>query len=58
MFSMSQGLRDMLVARPRVEKQGFAFKGTIEDSEVKTFWVEENVVYDDFIRANLEWSLL
>jgi hypothetical protein len=53
MFSMSHGLRDMLGVRNKMEKQGYAFRGTIGESEVEAFCVEENVVYDDFVRTKI-----
>jgi hypothetical protein len=53
MFSMSHGLRDMLGVRNKMEKQGYVFEGTVGESEVKAFCVEENVVYDDFIRTKV-----
>jgi hypothetical protein len=53
MFSMSQGLRDMLGVKRRIGKQGYAFRGTVDESEVRTFCFEENVVYDDFVRTRI-----
>jgi hypothetical protein len=58
MFSMSHGLRDMLVAEHKFGKQGYTFRGTIEESEVKVFCVEENMVYDDFVKAKLSTEIL
>jgi hypothetical protein len=58
MFSMSHGLRDLLDVRCRKEKKGYTFGGTVEESEVKAFCVEENVVYDDFVRARITNEVL
>lgn len=53
MFSMSRGLRDMLFVRPRMEKQGYVFRGTVEESEVRASCAEENLIYNDFVRAKI-----
>jgi len=58
MFSMSYSLRDMLGVRKKMEKQGYAFRGTIGESEVKAFCVEENIVYDDFVRTEITTEIL
>ncbi len=39
-------------------KQGYAFRGTVEESEVKTFCAQENVTYDDFVRAKITNDIL
>jgi hypothetical protein len=58
MFSMSRGLRDLLDVRCKTEKQGYTFRGTVEESEIITFCAEENVVYDDFVRAKITNEIL
>jgi hypothetical protein len=58
MFSMSGGLRDMLGVRRTVEKQGYAFRGTVEESEIRTFCKEENVCYEDFVSAKPTMEIL
>jgi hypothetical protein len=58
MFSMSRGLRDKLGVRCKIEKQGYAFSGTVEEGEVRAFCEEENVAYEDFIRAKLSTEIL
>jgi len=49
MFSMSQGLRDTLGVRRKIRKQGYAFRGTVEESEVRAFCDEERVPFEDFV---------
>jgi len=58
MFSMSRGLRALLDVRCKREKQGFAFGGTVEESEVRTFCTEENVIYEDFVRTKITNEML
>jgi hypothetical protein len=58
MFSMSRGLRDLLDVRCKSEKQGYTFRGTVEESEIRAFCAEENVVYDDFVRAKITNEIL
>ena len=58
MFSMSRGLRDKLNVNRRVEKQGYAFRGTVEESEVRAFCNEENLTYEDFVRVKLSTEIL
>jgi hypothetical protein len=53
MFSMSHGLRDMLCVRRKTEKQGYGFEGTVPEGEVRAFCLEQNLIYDDFVRANV-----
>ena len=48
---MSHGFRDMLVTKRKAEKQGYAFRGTIEEGEVEICCRRENMIYDDFLRA-------
>jgi hypothetical protein len=58
MFSMSRSLRDLLDVRCKTEKQGYTFRGTAEEGEIRTFCAEENVVYDDFVRAKITNEIL
>jgi hypothetical protein len=58
MFSMSHGLRDMLCVRRKTEKQGYFFEGTVGEGEVRAFCLEQNLIYDDFVRANVTADIL
>lgn len=58
MFSTSRRLRDVLRARNKIGKQGFTFRGTVDESEVKTFCNEEDVAYGDFVRAKIKDEFL
>jgi len=58
MFSMSRGLRDKLGVRHKIEKQGYAFRGTVEEGEVRAFCNEENLTYEDFVRVELSTEIL
>jgi len=58
MFSMSHGLRDMLDVKSKSERQGYAFRGTVGESKVKAFCMDESVSYDDFIRVRISNDLL
>jgi hypothetical protein len=58
MFSMSQGLRDTLGVRRQSRKQGYVFRGTVEESEVRAFCDEEKVPYEDFVKAKLTTEVL
>jgi len=55
---MSRGLRDLLDVKRNKRKQGYAFRGTVEECEVRRFCVEENVAYEDFIRTKLSTEIL
>jgi hypothetical protein len=58
MFSMSRGLRDKLGVRCKIENQGYAFRGTVEEGEVRAFCNEENLTYEDFVRVRLSTEIL
>jgi len=48
----------MLDVRRKIGRQGYAFTGTVGESEVKAFCVEENIVYDDFVRTEITTEML
>jgi hypothetical protein len=50
--------RSMLDVGRIIESKGYTFGGSVEESEVRTFCVEENVVYDDFVRAKVTNDIL
>lgn len=58
MFSMSRGLMEILGVRRERKKQGFMFRGTVEESEVRAFYSEENVAYDDFVQTKVTTEVL
>jgi len=41
----------MLNVRHKIGKKGYTFRGTVEEGEVRDFCNEENVAYNDFIKA-------
>jgi hypothetical protein len=51
MFSMSQGLRDIISSTHTTEKKGYKFGGMVEEVYVREFCSAENIVYDDLIKA-------
>jgi hypothetical protein len=51
MFSMSRGLKDLTGARRAIRNQGYSFRGTVGESEVRAFCDGEGVSYEDFVRA-------
>ena len=58
MFSMSQNLLTKLNIRRNYKSQGWKFDGTVNESDLKTFCYEENIVFDDFIKVRVNFSLI
>jgi hypothetical protein len=56
--TIDRGIRDILDVRRKIRKQGYAFGGTVEESEVRVFCVEENIAYEDFVRVKITNELL
>lgn len=58
MFSMSQGLRDIISSTHTTEKKGYMFGGMVEEAYVREFCSAENVVYNDFVKASVSTEIL
>ena len=58
MFSLSQNLLTRLNARRNYESQGWEFRGTVEESNLKVFCSEENVIFDDIIRIQANFQII
>ena len=58
MFSMSQNLLTKLNIRRNYKKQGWKFEGTVDESPLKIFCEEEKIVFNDFIKVKVTFSLM
>jgi hypothetical protein len=58
MFSMSQNLLTKLNIRRNYKSQGWRFEGTVEESDLKTFCKEEKIVFGDFVKVKVTFSLM
>ena len=58
MFSMSQNLLTKLNIRRNYKSQGWKFDGTVDELRIKVFCIEENIVFDDFIKVKVTFSLM